>query len=415
MAKKHSSTTAATDLSNDRQYFVVTPHLVWALCEDPYEFTLWSTIKMITREGETCRLTTPDLAELSMMSLDKVHNCRKRLLDVGLLIGEIKKKDLHNPQPIWHLTIPDIWEPNIAWNKENNSIEKKLSYKRLQRQKFKENRKSLRTLKDLQKSQNDTPHDALPKDEALLSGKQNTPLQVVEAFRQAKMVTASFSSGENGSQPHENGSLLYGNGSRPHENSLYIEKPDQKPIKNAGQKPTTTILPIARATRSLHGGGGSLPTDQIERGQDHSLEPPKPICNHMLSARAKLQAMRMLASQIIDAIPTRWWGKEEYINSLDAQKLYQLCAWLWIWQLVHQEIRRGGLWDEETFQLLQRKRDAELIYGPLWVNVHNEPAVIKTRMSEIEAPLDDQDRELLNQRLLEIAKELQEETNGPTS
>jgi hypothetical protein len=414
--KTNNALNELTDRSNDRQYFALTPHLVWALCEDPFEFTLWHTIRMITREGETCRLTTPDLAELCMMSVDKAHNCRKRLLDIGLLIGEIKKKDLHNPQPIWHLTIPDIWRPNLEWSQEHNTLEKKLQHKRLQRSKFKENRKKLRELKHLQDCQNESEPDTLQENEALLFSKSLTALQVVGQIRQAKMPASPFSPGEFGSLPDENGLRPDENGSLSHENSLIYKEPDQeselKPDK------TTTTIQEPQCTQSFLGAGQARAPDQSTGGGgfspsseamivDQENTPPETALGHSLfSTQIKILAMRMLAAEIIDEIPTRWWGKEEFLAGLDSTQLYQLCAWLWIWRLVHKPPEHGGLLTAETLAQLDEQKTIDALYKAFWIGIVNVPAVIKTRLQEVEAPLDSYDQEQLNQHLRALCQTL---------
>ena len=103
-----------SDDSGDKKYFVISPQIVWALCQDPYEYTLWSVVKMVAGDAGECFLTTGDLASLSMMSTGKVSTCRKRLLEIGLLKGSLHK-DPNYPQPVWHLSIPDLWSQNVSW------------------------------------------------------------------------------------------------------------------------------------------------------------------------------------------------------------------------------------------------------------------------------------------------------------
>ncbi len=121
------------DQSSDRSYFVITPQLVWALCQDPYEYTLWGVIKMIAGEQGECMLSTPDLAAAAMMSSGKVSSCRQRLLDVGLLTGQMRR-DPGYPQPVWHLTIPDLWAANVQWREANQDLLARIEGKRQQRE-----------------------------------------------------------------------------------------------------------------------------------------------------------------------------------------------------------------------------------------------------------------------------------------
>jgi hypothetical protein len=120
------------DDSSDREYFLITPQLVWALCKDPYEFSLWSVVKMVAGEVGECILSTEQLATLAMMSSGKASACRKRLISLGLLQGEIRQ-DPGYPQPVWHLTVPDLWDENVRWRKTHQSLLGRIEYKRQQK------------------------------------------------------------------------------------------------------------------------------------------------------------------------------------------------------------------------------------------------------------------------------------------
>lgn len=120
------------DESRDREYFLVTPQLVWALCKDPYEFALWSVVKMVAGDVGECILSTEQLATLAMMSAGKASACRKRLIRQGLLQGEIRQ-DPGYPQPVWHLTIPDLWDENVEWRKNHQSLLGRIEYKSQQK------------------------------------------------------------------------------------------------------------------------------------------------------------------------------------------------------------------------------------------------------------------------------------------
>lgn len=127
------------DESRDRSYFTIVPQLVWALCQDTYEFTLWHVIKMIAGEDGQCTLSSDQLAKLSMMSEGKVISCRQRLIDIGLLEGRIRR-DPGYPQAVWHLRIPDLWPENLDWRRQYNPLIDRIEFKRLQREALKDAR-----------------------------------------------------------------------------------------------------------------------------------------------------------------------------------------------------------------------------------------------------------------------------------
>ena len=109
------------DESNDRKYFIITPRIVKAYSRNPYDLALWDTIKDIAGEGGECYLNTEQLAILSGMSMGKASDSRKHWLEIGFLKGEVRK-DPGYPQPVWHLTVPDLWQRNIRWCEEHPSI-----------------------------------------------------------------------------------------------------------------------------------------------------------------------------------------------------------------------------------------------------------------------------------------------------
>lgn len=122
------------DASKDKEYFTITPQLVWALSRTPHDLALWNVIKMVAGDDSECILSTPDLATLAMMSTGKVSDCRKYLLEAGLLSGELRK-DPGYPQPVWHLTIPDLWLANAEWRQEiGDKLKDRIEYKRQQKE-----------------------------------------------------------------------------------------------------------------------------------------------------------------------------------------------------------------------------------------------------------------------------------------
>ena len=116
----------AKDESNDRKYFVQTPQIVWAMCDNPYEYMLWNVVKMIAAEGGECYVTTPGLARMCMMGTGTVSRARKALLDKGLLKGRLVDRG-HGKA--WHLSIPDLWAENVSWRQEHQSLTGRIALK----------------------------------------------------------------------------------------------------------------------------------------------------------------------------------------------------------------------------------------------------------------------------------------------
>lgn len=93
---------------------------------------LWNVVKDIAGDDGECIMSTEDLATLSMMSAGKVTDCRKHLLKVGLLEGETQKSPEYQ-WPIWHLTIPDLWELNTKTAKSIPSLKNRIEFKKNQK------------------------------------------------------------------------------------------------------------------------------------------------------------------------------------------------------------------------------------------------------------------------------------------
>jgi hypothetical protein len=123
--------TKAKDGSRDRLYFIISPRLVWALCEDSEELALWIVIKDIAGEDGECILSREDLALLAMQSTGSVSIRRDRLIRKKLLEGELRR-DPGYPQSVWHLRIPDFWEANIRWARMYPKLSERVSFKRAQ-------------------------------------------------------------------------------------------------------------------------------------------------------------------------------------------------------------------------------------------------------------------------------------------
>lgn len=143
MEAEQPTLTTITDSSHDRSYFILTPQLVWALCTDPYELTLWTVIKMVAGEHGTCFLETTQLAALAMMSVGKCHQCRRTLITKHLINGSLHREPGY-PQPVWHLSIPDVWMHNLTWRLKHNSLLERVEYKRNQK-------KSIHRMKTMQR------------------------------------------------------------------------------------------------------------------------------------------------------------------------------------------------------------------------------------------------------------------------
>lgn len=152
--------------STDHRYFMVIQQVVWYECSDPFQFTLWSVIKMIAGDSGTCRVSTPRLADLAMMSTGKVSECREQLLAKGLVVGY---QDADTG--LWHLSIPDLWERNIAWRQATgDSLTERAALKRQQRETSRAQRRELAT-ETASKTDPLSPHEppTLSPDESPLS------------------------------------------------------------------------------------------------------------------------------------------------------------------------------------------------------------------------------------------------------
>jgi len=135
--------TKVKDESQDQKYFTITPRLVWALARNPYDYTLWATIKGIAGESGECFLSTDELAILSMMSVGQAHDSRKYWMEMKMLFGDLRK-DPGYPQSVWHLSIPNIWALNIEWATKFVSLKDRVQFKREQTASIRETRQKAR-------------------------------------------------------------------------------------------------------------------------------------------------------------------------------------------------------------------------------------------------------------------------------
>ena len=117
------------DKSRDAKYFTINPRIVKYYSRTPYDYALWDTIKEVAGDSSECYLSTEDLAFLSGMSVGKVVDCRDYWISIGFLEGEVRR-DPGYPQPVWHLSIPDLWSKNIAWAESHLSIKDRIEFKK---------------------------------------------------------------------------------------------------------------------------------------------------------------------------------------------------------------------------------------------------------------------------------------------
>jgi hypothetical protein len=115
MSRSAQATTRVAPDRNDQKYFTITPHLVWVVSRDPYDYMFWSVIKMVAGDNGECTLSAQDLAKACGMGINKVVDCRTYLIAQGLLTGELTDEGGQRPRATWHLRIPDLWPQNVAW------------------------------------------------------------------------------------------------------------------------------------------------------------------------------------------------------------------------------------------------------------------------------------------------------------
>jgi hypothetical protein len=187
--------TKVKDESNEHIYFTVTPRLVWAMCEDPDEYTLWCVVKDIAGESGECYLSRDDLATLAMISGGRVSQCRDRLISKKLLNGEFRR-DPGYPQAVWHLSVPDFWEANTRWARRYPKIADRIGFKKEQAESIRAQKEASRGDGSKEASRGDggispndgggAPDDTKKKEsENQLVEKVNTPSLIWEKIYQA--------------------------------------------------------------------------------------------------------------------------------------------------------------------------------------------------------------------------------------
>lgn len=118
-----------TDESNDHKYFIITPRIIQAYARGPHDLALWHAVKDVAGEAGECYLSTSDLAVLCDMSAGQVSKSRAYWLKTGFLKGSLRR-DPGYPQPVWHLSVPDVWGKNVKWCEEHPRISDRLAHKK---------------------------------------------------------------------------------------------------------------------------------------------------------------------------------------------------------------------------------------------------------------------------------------------
>jgi len=135
-----SNHTRLKNESNDRNYFVMVPGSV-LLQTDPYECRLYSIIKMVAGENGECILNTKELALLCGFGHGTVSEARQRLIEKGLIAGAFKKDEGFS-QPVWHLSVVDVWEENGVFMAKIKRLKQKIEYMKMQLKAKKEKNKA---------------------------------------------------------------------------------------------------------------------------------------------------------------------------------------------------------------------------------------------------------------------------------
>jgi hypothetical protein len=149
-----------SDESNDHRYFVMTPRIVWAFSRTPYDYTLWTIVKDIAYNNDgVCTMQTDDLAILAMMSKGQAQDSREYLMAVGLLAGKLYREK-HYVNPIWHLSIPDLWRPNVEWSTQFASLKARVRFKAEQKEAVKKAWNKYRQVKADRKAKGQWEYDA---------------------------------------------------------------------------------------------------------------------------------------------------------------------------------------------------------------------------------------------------------------
>lgn len=141
MKKQNATFAEVRDHTDDRKYFILVPRIVGVKCQDVYEKALWSAIKEVAGEEGECYLSIEQLAALSDMSTGKVSQSIPRMIEAGLLKGEVRQDDGY-PQAVWHLSTLNLWKENIEWCEAHPKLTDRIKIKKHQRDALKKLRAS---------------------------------------------------------------------------------------------------------------------------------------------------------------------------------------------------------------------------------------------------------------------------------
>ena len=185
--------------------------------------------------------------------------------------------------------------------------------------------------------------------------------------------------------------------------------------KTDTEKTTTTILVTSTDDGADGGGGGfdqspsepvadNQPVDTPLSKMDNASPPPDDdTALQLRSRKAKLLAMRSLIEEITPTLPDQWLDLRRFLEASTPTVLYNVCTWLWVWRLLQEAQRRGGLYDPELYE---RQETIKATYGNTFAGVTCLPKVIRVRALKEPARLDYADEEAMKAELLQRSEEL---------
>jgi biotin operon repressor len=101
--------------SSKRDHFTQIPNLVAMLDLEPFTFRIYFHIKMVTGENGSCWQSADTISSATGISVRKISDCKKELVDKGLILVENMVGNTGNYQLI---TIVDIWQKNAIFFNE---------------------------------------------------------------------------------------------------------------------------------------------------------------------------------------------------------------------------------------------------------------------------------------------------------